>query len=88
MLKTITNLSTKNISTHTKDNKINPELLLALRKQRLEERLEAIEPCLFKYTQLLTQKQYTLGNDEENPGDTALDNNNTANISLSIKLKA
>lgn len=90
MLKTIAiaNLSAKNTAPHVKEARTNPELLLALRRQRLEERLEILEPCLFKYTKLLTKKYYNLAKDEENPSSTATDPHYSQPIPLSVKLQA
>jgi len=87
MLKTITNLSTKNAASQVKDAKTNPELLLALRRQRLEARLEAIEPCLFKYTTLLTREYYNIDKDTENPSTPISTPNNIPSVPLSIKVK-
>lgn len=56
MLQTITILSTKHpkqpliTTTNTQISKVDPELLLALRKQRLERRLTDLEPCIFQFT--------------------------------------
>ena len=56
MLQTITLLSTKHpkqhliTTTNTQNTKADPELLLALRKQRLERRLTNLEPCIFQFT--------------------------------------
>jgi len=88
MLKTITNLSTQNAKSQVKDVKTNPELLLALRRQRLEARLEAIEPCLFKYTTLLTREYYNIDKDAENPSTSISAPNNIPSVPVSITLKA
>lgn len=84
MLTTITKLSTKNVASQAKEAVTNPEILLALRQQRLEARLEAIEPCLFKYASLLTHKYHNIDKDAENP-DTL---NNTQTVPVYVKLKA
>lgn len=55
MLKTITSLST----TNSQIAKTKPELLLALRKQRLERRLLELEPCLFQFTPKTPKTPYT-----------------------------
>ena len=65
MLKTITSLSTKHpeqiliTTTNSQTAKNKSELLLALRKQRLERRLLELEPCLFQFTPKTQKTPYT-----------------------------